>query len=107
MSLAEDPTRMPDAAIVLKEAVRLDPVHARKAYNAGLAFQQMKEASEAEILLKSAAVLGMSEARDALVILYMQTGRWLDANSLNEELLVEFPNRTELMERAAYISSQL
>jgi predicted CXXCH cytochrome family protein len=105
--LAEDPTRMPDAAIVLKEAVRLDPVHARKAYNAGLAFQQMKEASEAEILLKSAAVLGMSEARDALVILYMQTGRWLDANSLNEELLVEFPNRTELMERAAYISSQL
>ena len=105
--LAEDPVRLPDAAAVLKESVRLDPSHARKAYNAGLAFQQMKAMDSAEALLEKAVELGLDEAQDALVILYMQNGRWGEAKALNAQLMKAFPDRNDLKERSDYIASQL
>lgn len=105
--LAEDPVRMSDAAAVLNESVRLDPTNARKVYNSGLAFQQLKQMQPAEARLKQAMELGLQEAKDALVILYMQNGRWREAAPLNAELIVSFPDRDDLKTRGKYIADQL
>jgi len=105
--LADDRPRMPDAANVLKEASRLDPDHPRKAYNAGLAFQQLGVAPDAEALLRRAVKAGDLNANDALIILFMQNERWDEAQILNDQLITDSPNRTELLERRAYIASEL
>jgi len=105
--LAEDRVRLVDAARLLKESSDLDLEHPRKAYNAGLAYQQIGDAANAEYLLNRALGIGLVEAEDALVILFMQNEEWNRAQSLNDALLVRFPNRTELNERGAYIRSNL
>ena len=92
---------------MLKESSDLDLEHPRKAYNAGLAYQQIGDAANAEYLLNRALGIGLVEAEDALVILFMQNEEWNRAQSLNDALLVRFPNRTELNERGAYIRSNL
>jgi tetratricopeptide (TPR) repeat protein/Zn finger protein HypA/HybF involved in hydrogenase expression len=105
--LADDKTRLPDAAAVLAESARLDSNHPRKAYNAGLAYQQLGNEAKAEGLLRSAWALGSEDAREALVILFMQNNRWSEAKALNQEILDADPANTEANERGAFIQSNL
>ncbi|NQV72127.1 hypothetical protein HQ496_03315, partial [bacterium] len=79
----------------------------RKAYNAGLAYQQLGNAAKAEGLLRSAWALGSEDAREALVILFMQNDRWSEAKTLNQEILDADPANTEAHERGAFIQSNL
>lgn len=103
--LAEDAVRLPDAALVLKEASKLAPSNARMAYNAGLAHQKLGLKAEAEGLLTKASKLGLVEADDALVIFYIQNARWPEAMKLNESLISRFPSRTDLVDRKQFIAA--
>jgi len=107
--LGEERPRLPAAASALQESFRLDPTNSRKAYNAAIAFQQMEEYVAAERLLLQALVITPldGDIRGALTILYMQTQRWEDASRSNGHHLEVDPQSTELLERQAYIDSQI
>ena len=107
--LSEERERLPGAASALRESFRLDPQGVRKAYNAGLAYQQIGERVQAESLLLAAFDLAPEDADvlDALSILYMQGENWTSALRFQELLSVVAPERTDLAEREVFIRSKL
>ena len=76
--LAENESRMSDAADALGHAADLAPDHPRIQYNHGLALQRLSRWSEAESRLKRARDLSpeLSDYRHALMSLYAAQGDW-------------------------------
>lgn len=107
--LAEDASRLSEAAGHLAAAARLDSSNARMQYNAGLAYQRLGEASVAEPLLLRAHQLAPEhpDYLNALSIFYAQQQRWQEALRYTELLLEQLPTNRDLLERRAYLRRQL
>ncbi len=103
--LAEDASRMPEAADHLSTAARLNPDNARMQYNAGLASQHLERVAEAESFLHRARRLEPDQAEytNALAILYMQEERWRDALAYTDTLMAIIPPSEDLRRRRAWI----
>lgn len=107
--LAEDTSRLPEAAVHLREAARLSPRQARIQYNAGLAHQHLKQAGTAETFLLAAHRL---EPRNpdflyALSVFYMQQAQWEDALDYTDALLREHPGAPAARQQRSYILAQM
>ncbi len=87
--LAEDESRLAEAAQLLAKAVELAPQQSRIRYNYGLALQKLGRPKEAEQELQKALDLEPAEADyvHALAILYAQQRRWQEAASLARRLV--------------------
>ena len=107
--LGEERPRLPSAAEALEESYRLDPSNVRAVFNAGAARQQIGELHEAErlYLLGLDDHPGNADLRDAMVTLYIQTQRWEQASEWNQAMRRDFPGRSELLERQAWIQQRL
>jgi len=92
--LAEDDSRLSEAAKSLGEAARLMSDNARVHYNYGLALQRLDRPAEAEKALRTAFDLSPTDAGflNALRILYAQQGQWNRAVYCAEEMARRFPN---------------
>jgi tetratricopeptide (TPR) repeat protein len=91
--LAEDETRLPDAAEHLSKAAELLPDRPRVAYNLGLALQKLGRLDDAEKALKRASQLAPdpTEAVHALALLYIQRKQWPQATTCAEHLIKSHP----------------
>ena len=49
---------------------------------------------------------GNADLRDAMVTLYIQTQRWEQASEWNQAMRRDFPGRSELLERQAWIQQE-
>ena len=107
--LAEHPGRLAEAAERLAEAARLSPANARMQYNAGLAYQQLENRSQAERFLLAAHRLESRQPDylNALSVLYIQMQRWPDALKYAEMLAEQFPGSPDVQQRLAYIRGQI
>ncbi len=91
--LAEDQGRLPESAQILSEAARLAPDNPRMHYNAGLAYQHLKQYADAEPLLVQAHELAPQQPDylNALAIFYMQQEKWQPALKYTEALIQVLP----------------
>lgn len=107
--LAEQPTRMTEAARHLSKAAELGPGQARVQYNTGLIYQHLGEAAKAEQYLLRANRLEPQhpDYLQALAILYMQQKQWREALLYTDRLLEQVPNVSDLMQQRAYILRQI
>ena len=88
--LAEDESRLAEAAESLAAAAELSPDNPRIHYNLGLAYQRLRRATDAEKELKQALRLAGSAPTDCLValaILYSQQKLWKEAALYADELI--------------------
>jgi tetratricopeptide (TPR) repeat protein len=92
--LAEDESRLPEAAKLLSKAVQLAPEQARIRYNYGLALQKLGQPKEAGEQFLKAMALEPAEADyvRAMAILYAQQGRWAEAAELARRLATLRPD---------------
>ena len=92
--LAEDETRLQEAALALAAAARLAPANARVRYNCGLALRKLGRLGDAENELKAAQRLAPAEPDYvyALAELYVKQERWAEAAECARRLVDLRPN---------------
>ena len=107
--LAENRDRLAESAEHLLLAAEIDTANARMQYNAGLAHQRLERPGVAEPLLLRAHQLAPDHPDyiNALSIFYAQQEQWREAARYTEMLLAQYPTDGEIVERRAYIRSQL
>ena len=98
--LAEDESRLAEAAESLATAARLAPENPRIHYNYGLALQRLKRPDDAERELSAAYNLapGVPDYLYALAILYSQEERWTRAIKCAEELVRRAPGDRQMQD---------
>ncbi|HYW78142.1 MAG TPA: tetratricopeptide repeat protein, partial [Thermoguttaceae bacterium] len=103
--LAEDETRLAEAAKSLAEAARLAPENPRIHYNYGLALQRLERPDDAERELTAAYKLapGVPDYLNALAILYSQQGLWDNAIKCAEELVRRDPGSPQMKALLQYM----
>ena len=92
--LAEDESRLAEAAESLATAAELSPNNSRIHYNLGLAYQRLRRVTDAEKELKQALRLTASDPTDclmALAILYSQQKHFKEAVKYADELVRRQP----------------
>jgi len=109
--LAEDPTRMEEAAGYLAAAARLSPANRRIRYNYGLALQKLGRVQEAEEALRDGLKLsdGGADTIDflhALAVLYAQSKQWPKATAAAQELLRLQPNNPQWTQLLEFVRSE-
>ncbi len=106
--LGETPEGLAEAAVRLEQAALLDASNARMQYNAGLAYQQLGDAEQAERFLSRALRLAPDHADylNALSIFYAQQAAWDQALEYTDRLLASYPDNPDLLERRAWILGQ-
>ena len=99
--LAEDESRLAEAAESLAAAAELSPDNPRIHYNLGLAYQTLKRPGDAEKELKRALKLSDSDPTDCLValaILYSQQKHLQEAARYADELIRIQPGNPQWQE---------
>ncbi len=96
--LAEDESRLEEAARALSEAARLAPGNGRVRYNYGLALQKLGRPDQAESELTAASRLepAAEDYVHALYVLYSQQGRWEEAVEAARRLVAIRPDVPQL-----------
>ena len=103
--LGETPKGLEEAAGHLEQAALLDASNARMQYNAGLAYQQLGHAEQAERFLSRALAISPNHADylNALSIFHAQQEAWDQALEYTDRLLAQYPDHPDLLERRVWI----
>ena len=103
--VAEDESRLAEAAKFLGQAVELAPKNARMRYNWALALQKLGRPAEAERQFRAALEIAprTPDFLNALAILYIQQRRWPQAIDCAEQLVRLAPENIEFRQQLEQI----